>query len=331
MAADTLPRDAATPHNRVWLRAFWGFAPEQDGYLGFTLEGNRDRLIREYRSGDLVLIYGADTEETAKEQRKQVLGFLEIEAIPILDKDRASPEGYRRKVENGWQDRWTYAVPVKRAWRVNRKVEVSHIAARTYSVQKARQIGSRGELLDDDEAIAALRLPVTRTEVFGGEPVPPDELTGEAAMADLFAPSRGFPPSYGSRSYDVEDGDNRLYVLKLLGDVAAFLGKQKYETIRKCVVKVGDAKEPQSRCDAHNEHLPPASQFKWQLAYSSDPFPSGGAAKDAEDRLKAHFQARFQSLGREFFLADENLVQTEFSNVVEEQAFLIKAPSARIA
>jgi hypothetical protein len=150
-------------------------------------------------------------------------------------------------------------------------------------------------------------------------------------MADLFAPSRGFPPSYGSRSYDVEDGDNRLYVLKLLGDVAAFLGKQKYETIRKCVVKVGHAKEPQSRCDAHNEHLPPASQFKWQLAYSSDPFPSGGAAKDAEDRLKAHFQARFQSLGREFFLADENLVQTEFSNVVEEQAFLIKAPSARIA
>jgi hypothetical protein len=41
---------------RVWLRAFWGFSPEDEGYLGFTHEGNRARFLREYQDGDLVLI-----------------------------------------------------------------------------------------------------------------------------------------------------------------------------------------------------------------------------------------------------------------------------------
>jgi hypothetical protein len=210
--------EANTGARRVWLRAFWGFRPEEDGYLGFTLETHRDRLVDEYRPGDLVLIYGADSAETAQENRKQVLGFLEIEPTPIMDRDRSSPEGYRRKLENGWQRRWTYAVPVRRAWRINRKVEVSHIAARTYGVQKARQIGSRGELLDPEETAAALSLPVTRTTVYGGEPVPPDELSDEFAFGNLLRPSRGVEPSFGRREFEVDDGENRLYILKLRGE-----------------------------------------------------------------------------------------------------------------
>lgn len=32
---------------RIWLKAFWGFDPAEDGYLGFTLASDRDRLIAE--------------------------------------------------------------------------------------------------------------------------------------------------------------------------------------------------------------------------------------------------------------------------------------------
>jgi hypothetical protein len=37
------------PERRVWLRAFWGFGPEDGGYLGFTLEGKRHKQHRDAR------------------------------------------------------------------------------------------------------------------------------------------------------------------------------------------------------------------------------------------------------------------------------------------
>lgn len=143
---------------RVWLRAFWGFGPEDGGYLGFTNEGNRDRFIREYRDGDLVLIYGADQEQTRPDQRRQLLGFLEVEPVPITDTERSSEVERHRKVENGWQERWTYAVPVKRAWRVNRKIEAHNLARTTFATHNPVLIASRCELLTPEEAERALAL-----------------------------------------------------------------------------------------------------------------------------------------------------------------------------
>jgi hypothetical protein len=327
MTLEPNPRPAGVQidQRRVWLKAFWGFKPEDDGYIGFTKEAHRDRLLRDYRDGDLVLIYGADQAETARDDRRQLLGFLEVDPIPVTDKERSSPEGYRRKVENGWQDRWTYALPVRRAWRVNRRVEVGHLTGQTYQPNMARVIASRGELLTPAEVTAVLGLPVTPAQVFGEPPLHPDEMRGEAAIGDLFRPSAGVTPTYGTRNFTIEDGENHLYVLKLQGDVATFLGRQKYEVLKKCVVKVGHAKEPQERCDTHNIHLPPASQFKWHLAYTSKPFPTGTAAKEAEDGLKQHFEKRFESLGREFFLVDEHAIATEFTTSVEALAFKIVA------
>ena len=106
--------------SRVWLKAFWGFDPAEEGYLGFTRPGDRVRLIEEWQLGDLVLIYGADTPETEREDRRQPLGFLEIEPIEVTDVSRTSPTGRQRKIDMGWQHRWTNAVPVRRAWKVER-------------------------------------------------------------------------------------------------------------------------------------------------------------------------------------------------------------------
>lgn len=77
------------------------------------------------QAGDLVLIYGADAAETAVNDRRQALGFLEIDPVAITDRERLSAEGLKRKVTNGWENRWTYAVPVSQAWRVMRRIEVS--------------------------------------------------------------------------------------------------------------------------------------------------------------------------------------------------------------
>ena len=292
--ANMLEALAASPGPRVWLRAEWGFDPEEGGYLGFTREGNRQRFIREFRAGDLVLIYGADQKETRRDQRRQLLGFLEVEPIQIADVDKSSKVDQRRKIEHGWRDRWTYGVPVKRAWRVNRKIEAQHLARRTFETHNPILIASRCELLTPEEVEATLSLPVTAVNVYGEPPLPPEELSGEVAMRLYFEPSRGVAPSFGSRTFSIEDAENQLYVLKLEGNAAAFLGRPSFEVIRKAIVKVGHAKDPQMRCDAHNAHLPPKCAFRWTVALRSPAFPGGTEAKTAEDELKQKFAVSFE-------------------------------------
>ena len=43
----------------MWMRAFYGFGPEHDGYVGWTKPAGRDRILREISDGDLILIYGS--------------------------------------------------------------------------------------------------------------------------------------------------------------------------------------------------------------------------------------------------------------------------------
>lgn len=31
----------------MWIRSFYGFGPEEDGYVGWTQESARDRFLRE--------------------------------------------------------------------------------------------------------------------------------------------------------------------------------------------------------------------------------------------------------------------------------------------
>jgi hypothetical protein len=186
-------------------------------------------------------------------------------------------------------------------------------------------IASRGELLTPAETEAVLALPVSPTNVFGETPLPSEQIQQETTLQKLFEPSRGVTPSFGSRSFTVEDSETSLYALGLRGDVATFLGKEKYEVIRKAVVKIGIAKDPQIRCHTHNTHLPPACAFRWIVMLRSRPFSGAVEAKAAEDRLKAIFKDRFDSLGGEFFLVDEDALQSEFARV-SPAAFIIKAP-----
>ena len=223
---------------RVWLKAFWGFDPGNEGYLGFTRPGDRERFIEQAQPDDLVLIYGANAPETAASDRRQALGFLEIVPVPISDRDRLSPEGLTRKIANGWEERWTYAVPVKRAWKVTRPIEVKHLAPDTYTPAYARVIASRGELMKREEARHALRLPVLRVSVFG-EPANIGEQQTEASLQAIFAPSRGINPIFGPRTSEYEDREHFLYMLQLSGEIIPYLlGRSALTLQNKILIKV---------------------------------------------------------------------------------------------
>ncbi len=51
---------------QIWTRSFYGFSPEEDGYVGWTEASARDRYAARLNDGDLILIYGAGQRRNLK-------------------------------------------------------------------------------------------------------------------------------------------------------------------------------------------------------------------------------------------------------------------------
>jgi hypothetical protein len=64
-----------------------------------------------------------------------------------MDRDKSASEGMQRKIDNGWQDKWTFALPVRRAWRIERKVEIRHLVPTTYTAKRGRAIAAWSDKL----------------------------------------------------------------------------------------------------------------------------------------------------------------------------------------
>ncbi|EDZ48744.1 hypothetical protein RBY4I_3967 [Rhodobacterales bacterium Y4I] len=253
--------------------------------------------------GDLIMIYGANTTATEKSLRSYVLGFLEIEASPIRDYERASEEGLERKNNAGWADRWTYGIPVRRAWRAEEKMMISRIAFNSYRPEAGQALAVHGADLDPDEIAQALKLKVREVNVFGEPPIVENE-TPVMPFADVFKPSRAFPGSFGERTSTYEDGNAYLYLAVYDGDGHNFVGKKKAFGDKSVAMKIGVTNAPKRRCSELNAGIPPAASGRWALRVTSQPFPDKKSAEAAEAHFKQKSSGRLESLGGEFFWGD---------------------------
>ncbi|WP_321503452.1 GIY-YIG nuclease family protein [Breoghania sp.] len=285
---------------RIRIRSFYGFSPEEDGYVGWTQEQARDAYLRKLNNGDLLMIYGASTSDTEKALRSYVLGFVEIETTPIRDVDKSSALGMQRKRDNGWEDRWSYGIPIRRAWRAQEKVMISRIAFNSYRSEAGQALAVHGAELDDDEIAEALKIKVREVNVFGEEPVTEDD-SPVIPFADAFRPSRAFPGSAGTRTSVYEDGDTYLYLAMYDGDGHAFLGRKKAFGDRSVAVKIGITNDPKRRYAELNAGIPPAASGKWSPRLISQAFPDIESAEAVEQQFKNQSSGKLESLGGEFF------------------------------
>jgi hypothetical protein len=217
-------KQLAIADRQVWLRAFYGFNPEQAGYIGFTKEGQRASMMDQMRDGDLVLIYGAVEELTDQDLRAQALGFLEVEVEACRDVDRMSEASLQWKVDHNFEDRWNYGLIVRRAWRVKNRVGIATIAPRAYQSRNRFTRTTTAMLLEADECERALSHSVYQVNVFG-EPALPAQDLPQGQFEKLLRPSPGIPPSFGDRSSSYEDGENLLYLMMLTVGAEALLPK----------------------------------------------------------------------------------------------------------
>lgn len=294
---------------RIRIRSFYGFGPEDDGYVGWTQENARDAYLRKLNDGDLIMIYGASTAETEKSLRSYVLGFLEVDATPIRDFEKASDEGLARKSSAGWAEKWTFAIPVRRAWRAEEKMMISRIAFNSYRPEAGQALAVHGADLDEDEIAQALKIRVREVNVFGEPPIEESEAS-VVPFAKVFEPSRAFPGSFGDRTFTYEDGEAFLYLALYDGDGHSFVGRKKTFGDKSVAMKIGITNAPKRREAELNVGIPPAAPGRWSIRATSQPFPSKKAAEEVEAQFKRDSHGRLESLGGEFFWGNLETAET---------------------
>lgn len=100
-------------------------------------------------------------------------------------------------------------------------------------------LGANGVPVSADEAAKLYELDVYEVPVYGqAEPLDPTIQTLESALS----PSRAVRPA--SRPYWVgeTDGPKHLYILRLAGNIAAYLGRRDDEVEDKHIIKIGFSK-----------------------------------------------------------------------------------------
>lgn len=313
LAQNSLTNALAARPRRIWLRSLYGFGPEDDGYIGWTDPDRRDRMLSLVEDGDLFMIYGASSADTARAERNKVIGFLQIEARPIKDVDKASLAGMDRKRRKGWSDRWTNALPVVRAWRADEPILLERIAPQTYRPEAGQAIAVWSPPLLPEEVDRALKIKVTEVGVFG-EPLGDDGLT-RAPLARAFTPSRAFPGGFGERAVVYEDGPTRMYLARFEGDGFALLGETPRYGDKSVLLKIGVSNDHRRRVEELNCGIPPAAVGRWVISMLSEPYDGRRAAEAAEQAFKDVAAQRLRSLGREFFIGEWAAAEIIFAGI----------------
>lgn len=316
---------------RIVARSFWGFDPGWSSSIGFTLEANRFWFLENYSDGDLVLIYGADGEFASPANIGNVLGFIQVERRPIHYSERATEAAKKWLHKNNATHRWTFALPIRRAWRCIGEYELRQLAAYTFSVTEGRQRGSRGVILTDEETSQVLKLRVRPANVHLEERVYEAEEPEASPLFTFFMPSHALPPS-GPRT--IEDGPRCVYLSKFRGQPKLLLpGYSVADLAGKALVKVGLAKDASDRLASLNQGFSEASRqfgFMWEIGLESpSKYPSYEAAVSVEDELKDALRTSpdsvARSVGGEFFLADWDRVQSIFLRITMDTDRVIAA------
>lgn len=302
--------EIAMGDRQVWVRAFYGFDPENGGYIGYTYEKSREKMLARMKDGDLVLIYGAVDDLTRPDQKSQALGFLEVTTELCMDTERMSQSAIDWRVEHNRQHRWRYGMKVRRAWRVLHRVGIKNLAPDAYQNVHRFERSSTAMLLNADDRRRVLSLMVRQVNVFGEPPISEVDLA-EGQMERLLKPSVGPVPTFGSKTSQSEDGDTFLYLMILSQNAESLFGHSTTHT-GKALVKVGRTNDPARREKDLNVGFPERSAIRWKLTHRQK-FEDAMTAHNHEIEIKKLFEQKFRSEGGEFFIGERRDIESFFT------------------
>ena len=305
----------ANPPN-VWITYFDGFDPSTWGFVGFDTDGKRKSFLRRSQAGVLVVIAGSP--QAKPEEKHQIIGVLQCSHEIGVDRDYMPSAAFADKESNPRsRGSWANAVRVVRAWEVSEdsRMHIRDFASETYTGKNGQHIGSQGSPLAISEAKRLLTMNLRETEVFN---CPPIGGTNFAPAVDVLRPSRPGPTSQSPTEHREAEGPCHVYLLALSGKPGIFLNDP---SARGKIIKAGFSKAPEDRREAHNRHIP-VGPFQWNVLKSTAaegraPFPGSVQGKAAEAALIAALDRDGRSLGREFFLAEDSVIEDAWKDAIK--------------
>lgn len=296
----------------VWLTSFWGFEPQAWGCVGFSDKWRRDRFLSDAQKRALVAIY-VTKGRGPENQRGKVVGILETTGDVGHIGEFLSGDAFAAKeADPESRGKWEYAVRVTRAWVIDEAEwqDVEEIFPLAYSGSAAQAIGANGVKVSLEEAARLASLTVQEVPVYGQ--------TGKLdsvvrPFSDALKPSKAVMPAKEPYFVGEVDGPKHLYILKLEGGEEEWLGRPVDKDADKMIVKVGFSKSPYMRRNQIQSAYPDG-RFKWEIFRPDEvpdaaPYENAAIAIKGEDSMKARLiKGGAESLGGEFFLADEWLV-----------------------
>jgi hypothetical protein len=297
----------------VWITSFWGFDPGLWGGVGFTEEYARAAYLHAAPPGSLLAIY-VTKHRGPEEMRGKVVGMLEINSHTASMQSLTSPtEWAASQREAGTKNKWAFGVQASRAWKIAPEEwqDVNTLLPKTYASNNAQLVGSKGVPVEPSEVSNLLSLTAIEVPVYRQPIQITDQIGSIAALA--LRTSRAIHPGTEPRLVGEIDGPKFIYILRLEGNIAHYLGRDEAAVDGRSIIKVGFSKSPRLRA-SQLQSAYPAGAFKWEVLH---PFPTPDAPmfEDAraaivgEDAMKARLtEEGAEVLGGEFFLADDGMI-----------------------
>jgi hypothetical protein len=296
--ASLTPQQILDGRYSVMLTSFWGWTPETWGKVGFTVAGRRETIVSESSDPLVMFVYVTKSAKGAADEIKgQLVGFY------LLSHRQGHRNEFTDARHHGLEPkRWTHALQAVRAFSIPKEYWLSIDEFDKSVNDRAQAVGMWAEDVVTDRLERLRRLPFVETPVFGGGPVADGRIHAPPSPTGRV---RGGTVNRTGYWVDGEpaDAEKELYVLKLAGDVSAFIGDA---AVGLDIYKIGLSTAPSVRRDAFNKSLP-GERFRWNLHKSTRmdgdaPYAGFETALAGEDAMKDSL-AGAQWLGGEFYAA----------------------------
>lgn len=318
----TVPELHPTPGSlpdapEVWLTSYWGFTPANWGCIGFADEKRRASFLSQSKPGTLVATY-VTKRKGPDNMRGKVVGVLELSHEAGHAANYISGDRWIEKERNpASRGKWLFAVKATRAWRIIPEdwKPVEDIFPETFGRSSPLHIAASCVKVSVGEAEKLRQLDVYEVPVYGNAGIVDQTIQ---SFGRSLSPSRAVPPPSASYTVGETDGPKYLYILKLEGDIAAYLGRPSKDVEGRSIIKVGFSKSPRARRDQIQSAYPNGA-FNWVVAFplpvpADPPFSNASVAIRGEDAMKRRLvEHRAEVLGGEFFLAEDRLVHETWS------------------
>ena len=307
---DQLPDDIWSQGYSVLFTSFWGWSPETWGTVGWSGDrglSRRSNLLAQLTDPFLTVCYVTSNKSYIDPDLKgKIAGFY------LVSHQTGDRDEFTHPIHHGQNtDRWRHSLKALRAFSYLPEYRLSVSDLDPDLLARARSISAMGEILTDPRQIEPLRkTPFMEVNVYASpssfEATPSDTASPKGMVQAGPASNEGYVVSAGTQWMPRE-----LYILRLSGDIGAYLGRP---ADGRAIIKVGLSASPEIRRQSIQKAMPRGS-FRWKVERTTTlsgrmRYPTHAIAVLGENAMKRHLAVHAEWLGGEFYLASEEDIET---------------------